>query len=436
MIAVRWLRLVVICTVVCLSGVGSAVQAEELSLEECINIALDRNATLASSRYSLISAEQGVWESIGSWLPRFEASAGYNYSEQGGVSQYDVSVPIRRIYSKSLIVRHTLFRWGGNYFDLRNSMQTRDAREADYSQAELEIIDLVRNYYFNSLRYKGLLDVAEQTVETAEHNLELVQARFDLGSANQSELLKAKVQLLTSKASLESAKQNWAVSIAELNNSMNRPANTPITLAAGVDTLAVDETYESAVEYAKERHPRIRAARAELNSAKYSLRSVWANYLPVVSWSGSRSFSSSDVGNWTEFNQEESNWSLGVSFSWPIPFFDGFSQKAAHSRAKAGKRLAEVNLESTINSVGLGIQTALLSINNARVNLQLYEESVRSAQEDMAIAQERYNLGAATILDLLDAQQNLADAQNSFISAKYDFNLAVSALDKAMGRRR
>ncbi len=54
----------------------------------------------------------------------------------------------------------------------------------------------------------------------------------------------------------------------------------------------------------------------------------------------------------------------------------------------------------------------------------------------MAIAQERYNLGAATILDLLEAQKNLADAQNNFISAKYDFNLAVSELDKAMGRRR
>ncbi len=82
------------------------------------------------------------------------------------------------------------------------------------------------------------------------------------------------------------------------------------------------------------------------------------------------------------------------------------------------------------------MQTALLDINNARANLILYEESLRSADEDLQIAQERYNLGAATVLDLLDAEKNLADARNNFVSAKFDFNLAVFALDKAMGQRR
>ena len=97
--------------------------------------------------------------------------------------------------------------------------------------------------------------------------------------------------------------------------------------------------------------------------------------------------------------------------------------------------MAELGLESTVNSVSLDIQTALLDIHNARANLVLYDESLRSAEEDLEIAQERYNLGAATVLDLLDAEKNLADANNKFVSAKFDFNLAVAALYKAMGKR-
>jgi len=432
----RWFRWVPGGLAVWLLLCAGDVRAEKLNLDDCINIALERNVSLASSRYSLDLARQSVWDAYGSWLPQFSLSAGYSYYEQGGASQYQYTSPISRTYSKSLNVRHNLFRWGGNYFNLKYYLNMRKAGEHNLTQSELETIDLVKNYYFSALKYQGLLTVAEQAVGTAEHNLELVQARFDLGSANQSELLKAKVQLLSNKSSLEAAKKNGAVSLAELNNAMNRPATAPLELDDRVDTLAVAEDFQSAMKFAEENHPSILSARAELTAARYQRLNARSSFLPSVSWSASRSWSVDSVSNWGSFDGDNANWYFGLNFSWDIPFLDGFSTKTAHSRATAAHKLAGLTLESTINSVGLSIQTALLDINNARANLYLYEESLRSAEEDMQIAQERYNLGAATVLDLLDAEKNLADARNSFVSAKFDFNLAVSALDKAVGRRR
>jgi len=421
------------CLALCLS---SEIQAETLTLDDCIAIALERNVSVANSRYQLNTARQNVWTAWGNWLPQFSASAYYSYREQGGVSEYQVYSPISRTYSKSLSVRQNLFRWGGNYFNVKYNLALRRSSEQSLTQSELETIDLIKNYYFSALKYKGLADVAEQAVRTSEQNLRLVQARFDLGSANQSELLKAKVQLLSNKASFESAKKNRAVGLAQLNNAMNRAATAPLALDERVDTLSVAVDFTGAMAYAEQQHPQILAAEADMQAARYGKLIARSAYLPTVSWNGSRSFSVSDASMWDSFDDSFANWSFGISFSWPIPFFDGFSLKAQNSRASAAHELAKLSLESTINSVGLDIQRALLDINNARANLNLYQESLRSAEEDLEIAQERYNLGAATVLDLLDAEKNLADARNQFVSAKFDFNLAVSALDKAMGKRR
>ena len=453
--AVRRFRLVLVGLLVgVIASFSPDVRAESLTLDECIDIALQRNVSVASARYSLDLARQDVWSAWGNWLPQFRASMGYNYSEQGGGSaqQFDVSSDIFRSYRRSISVSQNLFRWGGNWFNVKNSLLRRKAGEYRLSQSELETIDLVKNYYFLALKNRGLLDVAEQSVESAEQNMRLVQARFDLGSANQSELLKAKVQLLSNRASLEQSRRNRDVSLAQLNNAMNRLANVPLELDARADTVGVSIVFAEALNFADENHPKILAAQADMQAARYEKMIAKSNYLPSVSLSGSRSFSARRAEDWfrsetrvwaedtltgTIFPVDLSlgSWSFGITFSWPIPFFDGFSRKTSHSRAKAGYKLAKLDLESTINSVSLDIQTALLDIHNARANLVLFDESLRSAEKDLEIAQERYNLGAATVLDLLDAEENLAYASNQFVSAKFDFNLAVSALYKAMGKR-
>ncbi len=458
---VRWLRWGLVGLLVgVIAGFSPDIHAESLTLDECINIALQRNVSVANARYSLDLARQNVWSAWGDWLPQFSTSMSYNYNEQGGASQFAFTSPISRRYTRSIGFQQTLFRWGGNWFNVKNSLLQRKADEHRLSQSELETIDLVKNYYFLALKNRGLLQVAEQSVESAEQNLRLVQARFDLGSANQSELLKAKVQSLSNRASLEQSRRNRAVSLAQLNNAMNRLANVPLELDARADTIGVAITFAEALNFADEHHPKIMAARADLQAARYNKLIAKTNYLPTVSIGGSRSFSAgsskdwfrSHTREWVWVNQDPctpcsqdyalvpndvklGSWSFGVSLSWPIPFFDGFSRKTSHSRAKAGHKLAKLELESTVNGVSLDIQTALLDIHNARANLILFDESLRSAEEDLEIAQERYNLGAATVLDLLDAEENLAYASNQFVSAKFDFNLAVSALYKAMGKR-
>ena len=91
-------------------------------------------------------------------------------------------------------------------------------------------------------------------------------------------------------------------------------------------------------------------------------------------------------------------------------------------------------LKQAENAVALAVKQAYLGVELAVESRRLAEQTEASAQEDFNLAQEKYNLGAATILDLLDALESLTRAQNDKVNALYDHFVAVAGLEKAIGR--
>ena len=96
---------------------------------------------------------------------------------------------------------------------------------------------------------------------------------------------------------------------------------------------------------------------------------------------------------------------------------------------------ARAFLADSRNLAKSNIQTIFLDIGKLREQNNVSTENVEAATEDLKITQERYNLGAASILDLLDAQVSLKQAQVQLIQADFNLNTKVAELDKAMGKR-
>jgi outer membrane protein len=124
--------------------------------------------------------------------------------------------------------------------------------------------------------------------------------------------------------------------------------------------------------------------------------------------------------------------SYGYGFSWNL--FDGFRRESSAIRAKVVRNNALAMLANTKNKTVSDIKSAYLQINQLKQQRTVAEETVASATEDIKITQEKYNLGAATILDLLDAQVSLKRAEVSLISVDFDLNRAIASLEKSMGK--
>jgi outer membrane protein TolC len=124
--------------------------------------------------------------------------------------------------------------------------------------------------------------------------------------------------------------------------------------------------------------------------------------------------------------------SYGYTVNWNI--FDRFTTLAGRSQAKARQRIAEYNLDQAQLDAQLEVRQLYNSQVEARERLTLSRETIANAQEQLRLAQERFKVGAGTMLDQITAQVNLATAQSDEVQAICDFRIASFKLDRAVGR--
>jgi outer membrane protein len=184
-------------------------------------------------------------------------------------------------------------------------------------------------------------------------------------------------------------------------------------------------TLDEAIEFSMTHNPSLLSTEKAADEAKHNLRSVKSSYLPTATVSydlGHSSFPSNSYN--------DRSWGLRVS----LPIFDGFSREHRVASAKAGRNNALAGLSDSRNLTISTVKASFLKIEQLKKQQEVSSENVAAAEEDYRITQEKYNLGAATILDLLDAQVSLKEAQVALINVQFDLNLAIAQLENAMGK--
>jgi len=148
--------------------------------------------------------------------------------------------------------------------------------------------------------------------------------------------------------------------------------------------------------------------------------------LPTISVSGSQGW------NGNEFPGDNSNWSVGVSANWN--FFDAGVTEAKIKSAQATLEKSREQDQQLRQNVELEVRQSYLSMKEAEQRIQTAQVAVDKAVEDVSIAQTKYNAGAGTNLDVIDAQLALTQAKTNYTQALYDYNVNKAKLEKAVGR--
>jgi outer membrane protein TolC len=174
--------------------------------------------------------------------------------------------------------------------------------------------------------------------------------------------------------------------------------------------------------------PQYRAARANESSAAAALRSLRGDYLPVFSIGGQHQRYDTQIfpgaANITS-----------VTFSLSFPLWNNGQREIEISRARVNRDVARTIREDLERVVRRDVTSAYDTYETATAAVELARVGVTVALQNYRMQELRYRSGASTILDLLDAQVNLAQAEAGLVQARYQTRLALARLEAILGRR-
>lgn len=420
---------------------SSAAEGSVYGLEECISIAQKNNPDIAIAGETYGKSQSNLLMNYGSLLPDFSLafSTGHRYYGPSSV-QFDASGrPVQtegfdyEDYSFRLSSDLVLFDGGGNINRIRSAASTRNAAREQLKYRRDFIAASVIRAYYDFVRSKMLLRVQEESSESAKRNLERTEALLEVGSATRADLLKARVRFSNTRLAAIQAKNAVAVAREDLSVLLKiRESET-----MDVDTMMVidftDHDTAAEVENAMTNRPDLKSLEYNVKASHADVSAARGGYFPSLGASFGYYWNDRKMAEDLNFFENEYTWSISGYLSFNV--FDRFQTSSSVKSAKADARIAEYSLEKAKLEAARQIKTLILTITQARERISVASETVEQANEDLRLAEERYRVGAGTMLETIDAQVALTQAKSDVIEAKCDFLIASADLAVATGKK-
>jgi multidrug efflux system outer membrane protein len=406
---------------------------KDKQLQQLVRTAMVQNydLRLAGARINAARANLGLARS--DQLPQFEAGADLTtnrFSKNGQLAGSGQGGERRSI--GSVLVNLLTFEvdvWGR----LRN--QTKAARaelratEEDRKAAMTTVVGDVTGDYFNLLELDSQLDIAKRTLATRENSLRLIQARQQGGLATMLDVRQAEELVYQASQTIpdtERAIQQTENQISLLlgNNPGSITRGTP--LAQQEELPAVPAGLPSAL---LERRPDIRSTQENLLAQGALVSAAKAAYFPRISLTGLLGFQSNQLSSL--FTGPSRAWTFIPQLTQPI--FTGGRLKSNVKFARAQQEFALVSYQQTIQNAFREVSDALIQYRKVKEIRAQQELLVKTLQDRSRLAYLRYEGGVDTLLNALDADRDLFQAELNLTQTKRDELISVVQLYKALG---
>jgi outer membrane protein len=418
-----------------------------LGLAECLDIAAENNAQVIQSGFSLEVAEVQVENARNVFLPSISANYGQsrriNGPREGSFIDQSTGLLVTSLGesttsgSQSTGASMSMSVYDpANWTNLAASKKGHKAAAMNLENTRQQILFTVKQNYFNLLAAIKLYGVQQEQVRVSQEDLRRAETLFEIRSVPLSDVLSTRANLESARATLierensvETARFNLGFTLGLDSDVRVIPRNEEFELKE------LDISYKDALALAMRRHPNLQAqkysmlqARDQLKSTEYGVRH------PTVSMSSGYNWSlSSDE----EFKGAEDlflkNYGYSFSLSVSMPIFNRLSTENSVKTQKLNYLQSLEGLDQAKRQAALDIRQAFLSIRQFHRSIAANKAALVASEESFKIVQERYELGAGTVLERLQAQSSLFQARNNLVQAVYNYHIQSAQLELAMG---
>ena len=405
------------------------------SLEDCITFAFANSYTRQSMKLSEQSTKEVYDLSKYQRYPNLSASLSEGLNHSQGTPASPAS---NWNGSYGLNSNVTLYQGGAITHTIEQNKLQADQAVLQTQQYDQNLAVQILQAFLSVLGNQELLKYQEAVVTTSEEQLKQGEARWNAGAILESDYLLLNAQDASAKSNVVNTKIAIVNSLITLKNllSMDPMANLDIVYPNDqeIDALALLPPQEIALQRCLDTSPTLKLNQNSINIANNSLQLAKSGYYPTLSLGGSLGTGHSI--DYTDFgSQLSNNFNQRIGLTLSIPIFDNFRTKSQVVQNKIALAQAEINKKEQQLSLS---QTLIQEYQNV---ISLYSQyranniSQDAYYKTYMAYRAKFNAGAATVVDLLQQQNNYLNALNGFIQSKYGFLLNRKILDVYMGEQ-
>lgn len=406
---------------------GQDLRSETLA--DALIGAYETSGLLEQNRALLRAADEDVATAIAALRPiiSYTASIGRDFGDRD--SRTATGLPTTTNLENTtatvgLSASLLLFDNGATKLGAEAAKETVLATRQQLISIEQDVLIRGVEAYLNVFAFREFVELRQNNLRLLTQELRAAQDRFEVGEVTRTDVAQAESSLADSRSGLATAQGDLIQAAEEYRSVIGR---TPGDLAPPPSLPQLDSNVENARAFAVQNHPDLRAAQHLVAVAELNIMRSKAALSPTISAIGSLSLSE-DLGSIAD---SESG-TVGVELTGPI--YNGGALSSGIRSSMATRDAQRGSLLDTRKRISQNVGSAYAALSAQRASLQATEERIRAARIAFDGVREEATLGARTTLDVLDAEQELLDAETSRISAQANLYIAAYSVLQSTGR--
>jgi outer membrane protein TolC len=403
----------------------------DLSLNDALQRAFKYNMGLLLSEQGTRMARAQQLLALSMLLPNVNASV-HEAEMQLNLAAYGLSVP----GFPMIVGPFSLFDARGsvtqsvvNMSSIQNYRASKEASKAahfSYADAREMVVQVVTSLYLQTIAGRARVDAAESQLATAKAVYDQAVHLKQAGMAAGIDVLRAQVQMQSLQQRVLASKNDLEKEKLSLARAVGLPEGQQFSLKDDIPyTAAPIPTLDEAKRTALEKRPDYQQALSQMKASELAHKAASAEYLPSIRMD-------SDYGSMGQrLGSSHGTFTAGATLL--IPIFQGGRVKADELQADAELHRMQLQADDLRGRIGQELRNSLSDLDTAAQQVEVARSSVTLADEQLTQARDRFRSGVANTIEVVQAQESVANANESFIATVFAYNVAKTSLARAMG---
>jgi outer membrane protein TolC len=423
---VQWL---ITGLVFCMSPLVRAQTQVRLGLDKAVETALQQNPTVREAEQELREAEARLKQSRADYFPQLTTSGLAKIGLSGALNGLHpvglANSPLYRNVAEGVNVHHPGFDFGRTKYAVNEQQRRRDVFAANLAVAKAVVTLETTRAFYGLLQAQRLTEVARQVLRSRETNVRQAQAFYEGRLRSRVDLELARFSLSEAQLRLLEADNNVRIRLAELGRAMGSSQEVDYTLEETEQPLPQVEPLTGLIKEAHQKRPELLALRAEQEAASEAIRLARSQRKPMLSFFFS--------GGYARFTNVLARQLLAVGTGLYLPIFTWGKLEGQLEEAEAHRRVLDSQYDALKFRIELETRTASLRLQNALQSLETLKSQVVFAREAGRLARGRYRERLGSIVELTQAEANLAQAEAGEVIGVYTARTAEAELRFTVG---